>query len=325
MYLLNILVLQILDAVGRIEAWIESSILDNEDSPLITTLGLVLALLFGLWRRYAVALFRIQADGSAQKQFERTGNRRRPYGGREAAEYRFDLHGRLVGIPCGADKLMGSDPETMIGVPFSRFLQEKDVRPVIDGFIRVLRGESVTDLRVRLRRADGVLVQARMELSPVVHAGEIEGVRGILKTDPELPQGGRRDAARPGASVYVFRKGKMLFVNPRFEESSGYGRGELSSVDPMQIVHPADRSRVRRSNIELLKANPPSSCDFRIVTRDGRVRWVRARVRPVMYKGEKAILGHFVVMPAKEEPVQRCGRRGDSGQASAHYGCSASA
>ena len=32
MYLLNILALQILDAVGRIEAWIESSILDNEDT-----------------------------------------------------------------------------------------------------------------------------------------------------------------------------------------------------------------------------------------------------------------------------------------------------
>ena len=60
MYLFNILALQILDAVGRIEAWIESSILDNEDSPLITTLGLGLALLFGLWSRYAVSLFRIE-------------------------------------------------------------------------------------------------------------------------------------------------------------------------------------------------------------------------------------------------------------------------
>ena len=151
MYLFNILALQILDAVGRIEAWIESSILDNEDSPLITTLGLGLALLFGLWSRYGVSLFRIEADGFEPKQFERTGDRRRPEGGREEAEYRFDLHGRLVEIPCGADKLMGSDPETMIGAPFSRFLQEKDVRPVVDGFIRVLRGESVTDLRVRLR------------------------------------------------------------------------------------------------------------------------------------------------------------------------------
>ena len=325
MYLLNILALQILDAVSRIEAWIESSILDNEDSPLITTLGLGAALLFGLWRRYVVPAFRIGGDDSIPKQAGRIESLRRPQGDREPEEYRFDLHGRVVGVPCGAEKLIGSDRGAMIGSPLSRFLLEKDVPPVIDGFIRVLRGESVADLRIRLRRADGALVPARMDLFPVVHSGEIEGVRGVLKAEPERLQVSRRVAARPGVSVYVFRKGEMLFVNPRFEESSGYGRGELSSVDPMQIIHPADRSRVRRSNIEFLKGDPPSSCDFRIVTRDGRVRWVRARIRPVMYKGEKAILGNFVVMPSKEEPVQRCGHRGGSGEASAQCGCSASA
>ncbi len=325
MYLLNILTLKILDAVGRIEAWIEASILDNEDSPLVTTLGLGLALLFGLWHRYAVPFFRIEWDDSERKQAGRMENRRQPGERGEAAEYRFDLHGRLVEIPRGSEKLMGSARETVIGSPFSRYLHDRDVPPVIDGFIRVLRGESVVDLRVRLRRADGALVPVRMDLFPVIRSGQIEGVRGVLKTTHERPQGARRDAARPGASVYVFRKGEMLFVNPRFEESSGYGRGELSSVDPMQIIHPADRSRVRRSNIDLLKGDPPSSCDFRIVTRDGRVRWVRARVRPVMYKGERALLGNFVVMPAREEPMQQSGRRRDGGQSSAQCGCSASA
>lgn len=325
MYLLNILALQILDVVGRIEAWIESSILDNEDSPLITTMGLSLAFIFGMWRRYAVPLFRIEGGDPEPQQAERIEGRRRPLGGGDVVEYRFDVQGHLVDMSCGAEKLMGSDRESMIGFLFSRFLLEKDVPCVIDGFIRVLRGESVADVRVRLRRTDGALMPAEMDLYPVLRSGEIQGVRGVLKMSSPRPQGVRRDAARPGVSVYVFRKGEMLFVNPRFEESSGYGRGELSSVDPMQIIHPADRSRVRRSNIEFLKGDPPSSCDFRIVTRNGRVRWVRARVRPVMYKGEQAILGNFVVMPAKEEPVQRCGRRGDSGQTSAHYGCSASA
>jgi PAS domain S-box-containing protein len=325
MYLLNILTLKILDAVGRIEAWIEASILDNDDSPLVTTLGLALALLLGLWRRYAVPLFRFEGGDSEQTQARRTENCRQPGEGRESNEYCFDLHGRLVEIPRGAEKLMGSARETMIGSPFSRYLLDRDVPSVVNGFIRVLRGESVVDLRVRLRRADGVLVPVRMDLIPVIRSGEIGGVRGVLKMVHERPQGARGDAARPGPSVYVFRKGEMLFVNPRFEEASGYGRGELSSVDPMQIIHPADRSRVRRSNIEHLKEDSPSSCDFRIVTRDGRVRWVRARVRPVMYKGEKALLGNFVVMPAREEPAQRNGRRGDGGQASSHYGYSASA
>jgi len=117
----------------------------------------------------------------------------------------------------------------------------------------------------------------------------------------------------------------MLFVNSRFEESSGYGRREITAVDPMQIVHPADRLRVRRNNIGHLKGDPSSSCDFRIVTRDGHVKWVRASLRPVVYKGQKAILGNLVVMPAQEQPPVRSRGRGGNAAASTPYGCPASA
>lgn len=322
MVLLNLLTLQMLDALVRIEAWSESAVLDNEDSPSITALGLFLALLFGLWRRHAV---RIRGDARGPRKADRPG-RKSPCGDRgDPREYRFDLQGRLVDVPPGAENLLGSDRESIIGSLFSRFLSEKDVPSVIDGFIRVLRGESVDGLRVLLRRTDGSVVPARMDLHPVLRAGEIQGVRGLLKTPPGRASTARRDKTLTGPCVYIFRKGEMLYVNPRFAESSGYGRQEISSIDPMQIIHPADRSRVRRSNIDLLKGEPGASCDFRLVTRDGRVRWVRARVRPVTYRGQRALLGNLVVMPAREQPLQCRGGTGGHGQASARWDCSASA
>jgi len=323
MVLLNLLTLQILDALDRIEAWGESAVLDNEESPSITALGLLVALVFGLWRRYAAV--RVRADAREPRKADRPG-RKRPCGARpDVAEYRFDLGGRLVDVTPGAETLLGSDRESVLGSLFSRFLLERDVPPVIDGFIRVLRGESVDGLRVLLRRADGSLVPAQMDLHPVVRAGAIQQVRGVLKTSAGRNSLVRGDAVRQGSCVYVFRKGAMLYVNPRFAESCGYGRDDLSSVDPMQIVHPADRSRVRRNNIGLLKGEPGSSCDFRIVTPDGRVRWVRARVRPVTYRGEKALLGNLVVMPAREQPSQGRVAPGDRRAASARCGFSASA
>lgn len=113
---------------------------------------------------------------------------RRPKGYRE---YRFDTQGRLVDIPQGAERLLGSDRESVIGTLFSRFLLE-NVPPVIEAFIRVLRGERCR-LRVLLRRADGFLVPARMDLHPVVRAGAIEQVRGVLRTQP-----GRTSPVREG-------------------------------------------------------------------------------------------------------------------------------
>jgi len=323
MLLLNTLTLLILDAAGKIDGWIESAVVDNEESPFLTTVGLGLALLFGLWGRYVVPLFRMNAElnagvGRSRRMQERTGAR----GSRTYLECGFDLQGRLIDVPSGAETLTGFSRETMIGSLFSRFLREKDVAAVIDGFIQVLRGEDAHDLRVRLRTARGEWMPVQMDLYPVIRSGEISGVRGTLRPLADRPLPDRSTGTRPGACVYIFRKGEMLFVNSRFEESSGYGRREIAAVDPMQIVHPADRLRVRRNNIGHLKGDPSSSCDFRIVTRDGRVKWVRARVRSVMYKGEKAVLGNLVVMPAKEDlPLHPRSGRGNT-IASTPYGCS---
>ena len=65
MLLLNTLTLLILDAAGKIDGWIESAVVDNEESPFLTTVGLGLALLFGLWGRFVVPLFRMNAELTA--------------------------------------------------------------------------------------------------------------------------------------------------------------------------------------------------------------------------------------------------------------------
>ena len=323
MYAINILTLQILDAIRRIEGWIESAVVDNEESPLLTAVGLGMALLFGLWGRYVVPLFRMDAGEFAG--YERTARMRHPGGAQDTGnvlECRFDLQGHLLEVPSEAESLTGYSRESMIGSLFSRFLPDRDVAAIVDGFLHVLRGEDVHDLRIRLRTDDGASIPALMDLFPVIRSGEISGVRGTLKPLAARPLPNRGVGSRQGACVYIFRKGEMLFVNSRFVQSSGYGRSEISAVDPMLIIHPADRLRVRRSNIGRLKGNPSSSCDFRIVTRDGHVKWVRARVRSVMYKGEKAVLGNLVVMPAKEDlPLHSRGSRGDVTPTKS-YGCS---
>lgn len=325
MLLFNTLSLLILDVEEKIEGWTESVIVDNEESPFLTMAGLGLALLFGLWRRCVVPLFRMNTGlTSGVGQTCRMQNKKGSGESRSDIECRFDLQGRLIDVPSRAETLTGFRRESMIGCLFNRFLREKDVAAVIGGFIQVLRGEDVHDLRVRLRTTGGAWMPVRMDLFPVIRSGEIAEVRGTLRPMADRPLPDRRAGVRPAACVYVFRKGQMLFVNSRFEESSGYGRCVISTIDPMQIIHPADRLRVRQSNIGCLRGSPSSSCDFRIVTRDGHVRWVRARVRSVLFKGEKAILGHFVVMPVKEESPPRLRDRRVNKTTSTSYGCATS-
>ena len=225
MYVINILTLQILDAIRKIEGWIESAVVDNEESPFLTAVGLGTALLFGLWGRYVVPLFRMGAgEFVGAKRAALMQDLGGAQGSGKILEYQFDLQGHLLDVPSGAESLTGYSRETMIGSLFSRFLPEKEVAAIIGGFIQVLRGEDVHDLRIRLRTDDGAWIPAQMDLYPVIRSGEISGVRGTLKPLATRPLPDRRRGTRPGACVYIFRKGEMLFANSRFVQSSGYDR-----------------------------------------------------------------------------------------------------
>ena len=136
MYLLNILALHILDAIRKIEGWIEYAVVDNDESPLLTTAGLWMALIFGLWNRYIVPLFRIHAGevsgiGRAACMQPVEG----PRGSGSALECRFDLQGRVIDVPSAAGVLTGHSRESMIGSLFSRFLPDGDVAAIVDGSI----------------------------------------------------------------------------------------------------------------------------------------------------------------------------------------------
>lgn len=78
--------------------------------------------------------------------------------------------------------------------------------------------------------------------------------------------------------------GEFLYVSPSFERISGY-KPEALKKDPSilfdSIVHPMDREMVRSNIMEGLLAEDPLKFDFRIVTKDGDVRWLGHVSQPV--------------------------------------------
>lgn len=95
------------------------------------------------------------------------------------------------------------------------------------------------DSTYRLVRADGETRQVRSQGRPVVVAGEVVGVRGALQivTDHDRP----RDAARrfkraveaAGHAIFITdRSGTIGYVNPAFEDVTGYAPEEAIGADP---------------------------------------------------------------------------------------------
>ncbi len=71
---------------------------------------------------------------------------------------------------------------------------------------------------------------------------------------------------------------KFTMVNPAFADLVGYSAEEILSLSPEEMwkmVHPADQNMVRQRITERMAGkNPPPRYEFRIVRKDGTVRWI---------------------------------------------------
>ena len=94
--------------------------------------------------------------------------------------------------------------------------------------------------------------------------------------------------------VYIVQDGRFCYVNPRFQEYSGYSEKALLNMNPLDVVHPEDKERVKQHAIDMLKGNVLTPCEFRAVNRNGEVHWGVVTTTSIIYKGKRASLGNFI-------------------------------
>ena len=94
--------------------------------------------------------------------------------------------------------------------------------------------------------------------------------------------------------IYIVRDGKFQYVNPEFQEYSGYTEDELLGMSSVNLVNPDDRTKVRQNTSEMLEGQLSSPFEYRMLRKDGEVRWVLETVTPVTYEGKPATLGYYM-------------------------------
>ncbi len=93
--------------------------------------------------------------------------------------------------------------------------------------------------------------------------------------------------------VFIFQHGRLVFVNPRFEELLEASEKELLQGDVWSLVHEEDRERVEEIALRRVAgAKLADEYECRLVTRRGKVRWVSMRNALIRYRGHSAILGN---------------------------------
>lgn len=104
---------------------------------------------------------------------------------------------------------------------------------------------------------------------------------------------------------YIMQNKRFQFINSHFCDYTGYSEGRLLKIHPVSLIHPDDRRKTAKNATMMLKEQRFSPYEFRIVTRDGRIKWIMETVMSITYKGKRAILGNSMDVTQRKEGSRR--------------------
>lgn len=94
-----------------------------------------------------------------------------------------------------------------------------------------------------------------------------------------------------GEAILIAQDGMIKFVNPTTLDMLGYSEELVTSRPFMEFVHPEDREMILDRHTRRLKGEePPRVYAFRVVTKDGAVKWVELSTVPVFWNERLATL-----------------------------------
>jgi len=106
-------------------------------------------------------------------------------------------------------------------------------------------------------------------------------------------------------SVYVVQNGRFRYVNPHFAAVGGYTDKEMLGMESASLIHPEDRQGATKNALKMLKGESTSPYQFRMIAKDGSVKWIQETVHAITYKGKRAVLGNSMDITCKREAAEK--------------------
>jgi PAS domain S-box-containing protein len=135
-----------------------------------------------------------------------------------------------------------------------------------------------------------------------------EGKRGpsrVADTVQESEHLFRTLTEKSVAGIYVVQDGRFCFVNDNAASYAGYSAEELIGKQSDFMVHAEDRPAVKLNARDMLRGKHSSPHEFRITTRQGKVRWVLETVASITFGGRPAILGNSMDITEEKRAQER--------------------
>jgi PAS domain S-box-containing protein len=213
-----------------------------------------------------------------------------------------DRDGRIAWVNQAFTRLTGYAPEEALGQNPRILKSGKHPQEFYQQMWETILSGKVWEGEIVNRRKDGTLYTEHMTITPVLEEGEIQHFIAIKRdiTEEKAREQALREsealfrtlAQTAPAFILLWQEERLIFANEEVLRVTGYTLEELQSRPIWDFVHPADRETVRERGLARFRGeNPPSRYPFRILTKDGEVRWLDYAAARVEVGGRPAVLG----------------------------------
>ncbi|HET6488545.1 MAG TPA: PAS domain S-box protein [Syntrophales bacterium] len=142
---------------------------------------------------------------------------------------------------------------------------------------------------------------------------EIASLRNKLDSYEKAPQKNPAEsqqlyetlAHNSHAGVYVIIDGRFASLNGKAALLAGCTVDEMLGMKSIDFVHPDDREMILGHAREMLSGRRSSPYEYRIVMKNGQVRWIMETLTPIRYKGQRAVLGNSMDITSQKESTRK--------------------
>jgi PAS domain S-box-containing protein len=202
--------------------------------------------------------------------------------------------GKWIDFNDVALEMFGYDSrEELFRVPVPQFYEHPEERKAFLNLID--RQGYAKEFPVRLKRRDGTVIDSMITTVPIrnpdgsikAFVGTIRDITERKRAEEALMHSERKFHTMADFTIdweyWLDPDGSFVYISPSCEGITGYSAKEFAA-DPLlitRIVHPDDAPLVSDHFSRIHKSPEPGILDFRIVRKDGGIRWLSHTCLPV--------------------------------------------
>jgi PAS domain S-box-containing protein len=216
--------------------------------------------------------------------------------------FTFDMDLRIISMSPSVEKVVGYKAEHFIGQSVSDLgfiLTPRSMEKAVSHISRIINGEVMPPTIYELILKDGTMTIVEIGGSLIMCDGKAAGIVCVARdiTERQKAESSLREseerfrilAESSPTAILMFQNDKWIYANSAATEITGYTNRELLSMRFWDFVHPDDKQIVMERGQKRQQGLPVTKrYEFRIVAKDGTVKWIDLSGETIILNGMQA-------------------------------------